>query len=153
MLTVEHDWVATDPPRLLATVCRNCGVVCDPRAGGFFDAAGDRLPELPPCPLVPPSDHTPGPWRAAPEWIEVHDDLIPIVVASASAERVGYALNADDARLIARAPAMRDALEAVLLFYAAPRWDDEARARWLALTGSTEATTRVLAGTVRRALR
>lgn len=46
----------------------------------------------------------------------------------------------------------RNALEAVLLFYSPPPWDAAKRARWQALTGADEATTRVLCDTVRKAL-
>lgn len=58
-----------------------------------------------------------------------------------------------DADLSARAQAMRGALEVVLLFHAADGWTEEKRVRWRELTGSSEATTRVLCDTVRRALR
>lgn len=50
----------------------------------------------------------------------------------------------EDAHLIAESPAMYDALKAVLLFYSAKRLNDESRAEWKALTGSDEATTKVL---------
>lgn len=49
-------------------------------------------------------------------------------------------------------PNMAEALHAVLLFHSGDRWDTEKNARWLLLTGSEEATTKVLCDTVRAAL-
>jgi len=46
----------------------------------------------------------------------------------------------------------RDVLEAVLLFHSASPWTEAKREQWLALTQTTEATTRVLCDTVRIAL-
>lgn len=43
-------------------------------------------------------------------------------------------------------------LEAVLLFHSASPWDDSKRLRWLELTGTTDATTKTLCETVRKAL-
>lgn len=45
------------------------------------------------------------------------------------------------------------ALEAVLLFHDASPWDVTKRYAWYALTRSTEATTKVLCDTVRKALK
>ena len=47
---------------------------------------------------------------------------------------------------------MRDALEAVLLFYTVGEWTDEKRLRWAELTGKCETTTKILCDTVRAAL-
>lgn len=47
---------------------------------------------------------------------------------------------------------LKAALEAVLLFHGGGPWDDRKRLRWLQLTGSNEATARVLCDTVRAAL-
>lgn len=47
---------------------------------------------------------------------------------------------------------LRRACEAVLLFYRAVYWDNAAADRWHELTGSREATTRVMCDTVRAAL-
>jgi hypothetical protein len=44
------------------------------------------------------------------------------------------------------------ALEAVLLFHSDTPWDLPKRNRWLALTGTTDVTTKVLSDTVRTAL-
>lgn len=154
MIIVEHDWTLTEGD---ATVCRNCGLVCDTHQGGFVDPeTGDVSMRPSPCPLVPESRHTPGPWR----W--VMDVLVPepsndggwILSAELNQQSEWLSLQAQaNKALIERAPVMRDALEAVLLFYRAAEWTEECRARWLELTGSTEATTKVLADTVRRALR
>lgn len=48
--------------------------------------------------------------------------------------------------------ALREACEAVLMFYQAVDWGEKSRNRWAALTGSKDATTRVMCDTVRRAL-
>lgn len=48
--------------------------------------------------------------------------------------------------------AERNALEAVLLFHSSSPWDDAKRARWRELTGSEEATVRVLCDLARAAL-
>jgi len=45
------------------------------------------------------------------------------------------------------------ALEAVLLFHSDSPWDTHKTDRWLALTGTTDVTTKVLCDTVRKALR
>ena len=42
-----------------------------------------------------------------------------------------------------------DATRAVLLFYTAPRWTDTERQEWKSITGSDEATTKVLCDTMR----
>lgn len=57
-----------------------------------------------------------------------------------------------NARLIASAPRLRDACRAVLLFHSGADWNEERRNEWHALTGEDEATTKILCGTVRRAL-
>jgi hypothetical protein len=53
---------------------------------------------------------------------------------------------------IIEAEELQKALESVLLFYESPYWDAASQARWIQLTGKAEATTKVLADTVRRAL-
>lgn len=60
--------------------------------------------------------------------------------------------NEANARRIARAPDMEDALEAVLLFHSGGPWDDEKRERWFKLTGMQEASTRTLCDAVRKVL-
>jgi len=46
----------------------------------------------------------------------------------------------------------RQALEAVLLFYSQPPWDTVKRERWLEITGTDEATTKVLCDHIRKIL-
>lgn len=58
---------------------------------------------------------------------------------------------AGNAAAIAKVPEMEAALEAVLIFHHSG-WNDIARQRWRRLTDSTEATTKILCDTVRRAL-
>jgi hypothetical protein len=29
MITIEHRWTSAEPPRFGATVCTNCGLLCD----------------------------------------------------------------------------------------------------------------------------
>lgn len=65
-------------------------------------------------------------------------------VPRANDEFVFLAANAHDA--------LRDVVEALVLFYDAPHWTPEKAARWEELTGATEATTRVLADSARVAL-
>jgi len=48
--------------------------------------------------------------------------------------------------------AVTAALEAVLLFHSGDDWDARKRYAWLVFTGTTEATTKVLCDTVRKAL-
>ncbi len=57
-----------------------------------------------------------------------------------------------NARLIAAAPNLRDACEAVLLFHSGGEWDEAKRNEWFNLTGETDATTKIMCDTVRRAL-
>lgn len=52
----------------------------------------------------------------------------------------------------AQAERQRAALEAVLLFYSPPPWDDAKRDRWKELTGSGECTSKSLCDAVRKAL-
>jgi hypothetical protein len=47
---------------------------------------------------------------------------------------------------------LRDALRAVLLFHGGGEWDDAKRAEWRRITGSSEATTKVLCDHIRSAL-
>lgn len=54
--------------------------------------------------------------------------------------------------LIAAAPALRDACEAVLMFHSGGAWDAARAEEWLALTGSNEATTKALCDFVRKAV-
>jgi hypothetical protein len=63
---------------------------------------------------------------------------------NANAELIVRAVNAHDG-LVA-------ACQATLMFHSALVWDDDACKRWLALTGSPEATTRPLCDFVRAAL-
>jgi len=53
---------------------------------------------------------------------------------------------------VARTYTVTTALEAVLLFHSDTPWDLPKRNRWLILTGTTDATTKVLCDTVRKAL-
>ena len=54
---------------------------------------------------------------------------------------------------LVRADVARQALEAVLLFHSGREWDGDARAKWRELTGSSEATTKVLCDCVRKAMK
>jgi len=47
---------------------------------------------------------------------------------------------------------LREALQAVLLFYTVGDWSATKQEMWLAITGSSEATTRVLCDHIRRVL-
>jgi hypothetical protein len=47
---------------------------------------------------------------------------------------------------------IKDALRLVLLFYESPYWTSEEKAEWLRITGTSEATTKVLCDHVRSAL-
>jgi len=47
---------------------------------------------------------------------------------------------------------LRDALALVLLFHRGGPWSAESRAEWFRITGSHDATTRVMCDTVRAAL-
>lgn len=47
---------------------------------------------------------------------------------------------------------LREVLGVVLLFYAVPQWTDIERREWKRVTGSNEATTKVLADTIRDVL-
>ena len=67
---------------------------------------------------------------------------------SCGAERQGDYVRLDAIPEIAESPA----LEAVLLFHSGGPWDAAKRARWLEITGNTEATTKILCDTVRGAL-
>mgnify|MGYP001620023852 FL=1 len=58
-----------------------------------------------------------------------------------------------DARLIAAAPEMKDALALPLLFHAGGEWSGAKRATWKRVTGTDEATTKVMCDTIRAALR
>ena len=53
---------------------------------------------------------------------------------------------------LARTYTVTTALEAVLLFHSDSPWDTHKSNRWLALTGTTDVTTKVLCDTVRKAL-
>jgi hypothetical protein len=64
-----------------------------------------------------------------------------------------YATDEDNARLIAAAPEMAEALDLVLLFHSGGGWTSESQKRWMTLTGSGDATTRVMCDAVRAALR
>ena len=55
-------------------------------------------------------------------------------------------------RMLAAHAPMKAALELPLLFHAGGLWDDDKRARWKEITGTEEATTRVMCNTVRSAL-
>jgi hypothetical protein len=58
-----------------------------------------------------------------------------------------------DAPPLTREQRLENACRAVLLFFQVAYWDDSDREHWKRLTGSTEATTRVLGDIVRAALR
>lgn len=45
-----------------------------------------------------------------------------------------------------------DAIKLALLFHSSSPWDDDKRAEWLRITGSTEATTKVLCDHLRAVL-
>jgi hypothetical protein len=100
--------------------------------------------------------HTPGPWKVFPGSTQVVRDQGDVVgeticeAENCNAFVQNEARNQANARLIAAAPEMLEALRAVLLFYSVD-WTAEKRAEWDRLTGG-EATTRVLCDTVRRVL-
>lgn len=58
----------------------------------------------------------------------------------------------DAARSSRASGALRSALELPLLFHGGSPWDDAKRARWKAITGSDEATTRVMCDHIRKVL-
>ncbi len=47
---------------------------------------------------------------------------------------------------------LEDAVKLVLLFHSGGIWDNDKRAEWLRITGSTEATTKVMCDHLRSAL-
>ena len=61
-------------------------------------------------------------------------------------------LTEEMARRGARSAAMANALEAVLLFHSSSPWDEDKERAWEVFTGTTEATTRNLCDTARKAL-
>ena len=99
--------------------------------------------------------HTPGPWTVRHRCVDTspYDD-----------ERCGLGLEVDGppephlrgrfaraaaAHLVAAAPELLAALEAVLLFHSGREWDETTRREWLRLVGAPDATTKVLCDVAR----
>lgn len=78
------------------------------------------------------------------------EDATPYVGEAGSRQRWDYI--AAGIQIKARLETTADALELPLLFHAGGPWDDAKRARWKALTGTEEATTRVMCDAIRRVL-
>ena len=96
------------------------------------------------------AEHTPGPWR-----VKYHESSPDQIAAVVSDHDLICAMPIDrnaNARLIAAAPELLAALEAVLLFYRGDWWDEGERQEWSRLAGTQEATTKVLCDVVRAAL-
>jgi hypothetical protein len=160
MITIEHRWQRHGDGN--ANVCTNCGLMAVPQEGYWvsgIDCIRHSYHEpLPPCPLVPVSEHSPGEWRlvSSGSWY----GYVRCSFEGFSKEIAELRLSGDNkeemranAALMAASPRLRDAAEATLLFHQASRWDDECAARWRELTGVREATTRALCDFVRRCLR
>lgn len=88
------------------------------------------------------TSHTPGPWS--------YDGSFTVGIPHIKGETF-FRTNPEDAKLIAAAPEMAEALKAVLLFYAVD-WTSERAAEWTRLTHSDDATTKALCDSVRAAL-
>lgn len=146
-VTHPHDW------RGDTRECAACGYTY--ASGSWRMSPGStELFEEPSCSLVPPSAHTPGPWRVdAPPHRDLPGlgKLANFIVSDTKIIAIGVSDNVDEA-LLARAPALRDAAEATILFHA-PGWDDERATRWRVLVGVAEASPRTLLNFVRRCLR
>ena len=152
MITVPHTWtVAGEHTRR----CTACGATYRLGEAAWYapDGAGP-LDAEPPCPLVPTSDHTRYPWRL----LDIYGNTEMTVtisygdyhsIATVSGTPAEQRANGT---LLARAPALRDAAEATLLYHAPGAWDDERAARWRELTGADRATARDLYDFVRRCL-
>ena len=103
--------------------------------------------------------HTPGPWRSDSPYVSAPSGEHRKIVADCdryfSDDECEY-LSDDECeaniRLIAAAPELLAALEAVLLFYRGDWWDEGERQEWSRLAGTQEATTKVLCDVVRAAL-
>lgn len=95
------------------------------------------------------SKHTPGPWKA----LEGNGTRI---TTSAMVETMDGLFVAgcpeEDANLIASAPDLMEALEAVLIFHSDSFWSDDKHKRWKEITGKDEATTKILCDKVRQAI-
>lgn len=155
-----HDWRGDGHDK---RECSSCGCTYA-FATGSWRLGSAELFEEPPCPLVPPSAHTLGPWRVdnhlKPQpWrdaiaITVHENDMASPSVLAWLTR-GHEHPSDLARLIAQSPALRDAAEATILFHT-PGWDDARAARWRELVGDDDlalASPRTLLEFVRRCLR
>lgn len=100
---------------------------------------------------------TPGPWQTDAECGDesvLGPDGAMVADCAIFGMRVNRTehINRANARLIAAAPDMYEALQATLLFHSASPWDCEKQNRWRELTGKDEATTRALCDLVRAAL-
>lgn len=73
------------------------------------------------------SEHTPGPWRVANDGFRVEQGMLSDVklIAVAAYGDVGYAAERANACLIAAAPEMLAALEALISDARPSNWDDE----------------------------
>lgn len=90
--------------------------------------------------------HTPGPWR-------LDEMRMRIFEVNDACEVLAFSFGREaDARLAAAAPELHDAAEATLLFHSGGDWDEAKGARWAALTGVHDATTKVLCDFVRHCM-
>lgn len=122
--------------------------------------------------------HTPGPWVIDATYLEVSDvlgaDGYPVAEVQWTAIMPGYnkkfgithwagdegrsyierpaAEVEANARLIAAAPEMYDAMRLPLLFHSVGAWTDECALEWERITGTKEATTKIMCDAIRALL-
>lgn len=88
--------------------------------------------------------------------VEAPDTLPPPLPPGNGMVCVAYLGNGptalENGALIAKAPAMHDALKLVLLFHSSIFWDDEKRATWKSVTGNDDATSKALCDHIRKVL-
>ena len=95
--------------------------------------------------------HTPGPWRSDSPYVSVAAGERRKIVADCDQSFSDDECEANT-WLIAAAPELLAALEAVLLFHSGREWDATARREWLRLVGAPDATTKVLCDVARSAI-
>lgn len=105
------------------------------------------------------ASHSPGPWlltelpfnecgQQEPDFrVEAASTLF--LTVSPCADGFQFGQNEANARLIAAAPTMEQALRAVLLFHSSSPWTAEKSRLWEEFTGTPEATTKILCDTLR----
>ena len=102
--------------------------------------------------------HTPGPWTVHHRHVDKspNDDescgLGLEVDGPPEPQLRGRFARAADAHLVAAAPELLAALEAVLLFHSGREWDATTRREWSRLVGAPDATTKVLCEVARSAI-